>query len=113
MYQIASSIFNGNNPETQIKSVFSCNNATLTLEYKPDENNSMYTYLTIDKNSETLVFRFSVHTCKVNENGQMVTKVIQSGIGVFAMTLRGYLSGVNASGHLNKLPEEDKEFQMV
>jgi hypothetical protein len=37
------------------------------------------------------------------ENGQMVTKVIQSGLGAFAKTLEGYLTGIGIDYHLNKM----------
>ena len=36
----------------------------------------------------------------------MVTKVSQSGLGVLAMTLLGYLQGIGADLHLNKMPED-------
>lgn len=106
LYSVAISILNGN--ENQVESVLACNNnSTLVFEYKPDPNNQMNAYLTINKNNMTIPFKFSTNQYKVNENGQMVTKVIQSGLGVFAKTLEAYLMGIGADLHLSKLTEEE------
>lgn len=62
LYHVAMSILNGENPDESIEAVLSCNNATITLEYKPDQNNQMTAYLKIEKSNETVTFRFGTHT---------------------------------------------------
>jgi len=59
----------------------------------------------INKNNESITFRFNIHKYEVKENGQVVTKVIQTGLGVFAKILDGYLTGIGADRHLNKVPD--------
>lgn len=73
----------------------------------------MSAYLVIDKNGETILFRFGIHQYKVKQNGQMVTKVIQSGLGVFVKTLNAYLTGIGTDLHLNKLSEEEFDDQLT
>jgi hypothetical protein len=106
LYMLAKSIFDGK--DNQVEVVLQCgNNATLTFEFKPDQNSQMTAYLVIRKNNEMIPFRFSTHPFQVQENGQMVTKIIQSGVGVLACTLKGYLTGIGADLHLSKLSEEE------
>jgi len=106
------SIITGENLNKEILAVLQCsNNATLTFEYKLDQNNQMRAYLVIAKNNEVYPFLFPIHQYQVKENGQTITKVIQSGLGVFAKTLDGYLTGIGADNHLSKLPENFNEYQ--
>lgn len=106
LYMTAMPILNGN--ESQVELVLPCSNqATLIFEYKLNQNNQMGAYLLINKNNETIPFRFGTMQYRVKENGQVITKVIQSGLGAFAETLDGYLTGIGADLHLNKLSEED------
>ena len=80
-----------------------CNNdATLILELKQDRDGQMRSYLTLEKKREQITFQFSTQTYKVNENGKMVEKVIQAGLGVFILTLEAYLTGIDIGGHLSK-----------
>ena len=62
-------------------------------------------YLTIAQNNEAVSFKFPIHIVEFIENNQVSAKIIQSGLGVFALTLHGYLTGIGADNHLNKLPE--------
>ena len=41
----------------------------------------------------------------------MVVKTIETGLGVFAKTLEGYLKGVNASRHLDKFGDDLEKHQ--
>lgn len=92
--------------------MFPCSNgATLIFEHKIDPNNQMATYLLINKNNEMIPFSFGRVHCRIKENGQMVTKVIHSGLGVFAKTLDAYLSVIGSDLHLNKLSEEELDNQ--
>lgn len=106
LYLAAMPILDGK--ESQMELVLPCsNNVTLILEYKPDQDNQMGTYLLINKNNKTILLRFGTMQCRVKENGQMVTKVIQSGVGAFVKILDAYLSGIGADLHLSKLTEEE------
>lgn len=110
LYLAAMSILDGK--EEEIEAVLQCsNNTTLLFEYKPDENNQMASYLVINKNNQTIPFRFLTHQFQVRENGRWVTKVVQSGLGVFAKVLNGYLTGIGADLHLSKLTEEELDNQ--
>jgi hypothetical protein len=105
LYISAMSIINDKQDYTE--AVLQCNkNATLTFRHRSDTDNQMETYLIIEKNNATIPFRFPTRECKVRENGKVVTKIIPSGLGVFAMVLDGYLTGIGADLHLRKLTEE-------
>ena len=111
-YLTAMSILNGKDSENQVEAVLSCsNNTSIILEYKPDQSNQMSAYLVISKNNQSIPFRFSIHQYRVSENGRVVTKVIQTGLGVFAGVLEGYLAGIGADGHLAKLQDEHNSKQ--
>ena len=57
-YTQATSILDGT-AEKEIEAVLPCkNDATLFFQYKPDENNQMSAYLTINKDNKTISFRF-------------------------------------------------------
>lgn len=89
--------------------------ALLILERRPNANigaaEPMETFLVITKNNITIPFKFSTHPCLVKENSQMVTKYVESGLGVFAKTVEGYLIGVGADANLRKLPENFNELE--
>ena len=108
-YLTAMSILEGKNADKEISAVLTRNNATLTFEYKPDQNNQMTAYLVINKNNQIIPFRFNTKTYQAQENGQMITKVVQAGLGVFAKTLESYMTGTGITNHLNKSIEEELE----
>lgn len=87
------------------------NNATLIFENKLDQDNQMGAYLLINKNNGTMNFRFGTMQYRVRENGQVITTVIQSGLGAFVKTLEAYLTRIGTDLHLNKLSEEDFDNQ--
>ena len=112
LYQAAMLIINGKQLDNQIMATLQCyGNTTLSLVYKLDQDNQMYAYLVINKNNESIPFRFHVHTITIKENGQAITKMIQSSLGVFAKTIEGYLIGIGADRHLSKLPEDFDELK--
>jgi hypothetical protein len=82
------------------------NHQAIQNSHQVTQGNQMTAYLTITQNNEAISFKFSTHEVQVRENNQTVTKIIQSGLGVFALTVYGYLIGVGADIHLNKLPED-------
>jgi hypothetical protein len=105
LYQAAMSILKGMNSEKEIRAVLPCNKAALIFEYKSDQDNQMAAYLTIEKNNQSIPFKFKTQQVQIKEHGQTATKVIQSGLGAFAMTVEGYLINIGADLHLSKLPD--------
>ena len=106
-YQTAMLIIKETDPKKQITAKLLCNNnTTLILEYKPDEDNQMSAYLVINKNNDTIKFKFKIYQYQEWEEGQVVTKIIQAGLGLFLKVLEAYLIGTGANNHLNKLSEE-------
>lgn len=81
--------------------------ATLTLERKLSLNGVMETIFTITKNGVAIPFRFQTINAQIKmDNGQIGTKVIESGLGAFMKTVDGYLQGINADRHLDKLTDD-------
>ena len=87
--------------------------AMLLLERRLASNNKeqgeLESVLSISKNGKTLSFKFCTMEYKVKEGEQMVTKVCETGLGVFIMTIGSYLSATGIQNHLNKLPENFDE----
>ena len=99
-YLQASRILDGKDSGELVEVVLPCSNGTtLTFEYKPDGNNQMSTFLTINKNNITIPFRFPSIEYQEKVDGQMITKVMQTGLGTFALILGCYLTGTAAVGH--------------
>jgi hypothetical protein len=117
LYQAAMFILTDINSEKEIRAVIQCNKAALIFEYKPDQDNQMVAYLTIEKNGQSIPFRFKTHSVQIKEHGHSFTKVIQSGLGAFAKTIEGYLASIGADIHLSKLPDNfensQDEYQQV
>jgi hypothetical protein len=102
----AMSILYGEEADRQLVAEYPCSNgATLTLENKPDENNQMRAYLVINKNKVTIPFSFDIQPYKLMVDGRMVPRIHQSGLGVFAFALEGYLRSTGINAHLSKLPD--------
>ena len=102
-YMQTSRIIDGIDSEKSIETVLPCNNGTtLTFEYKPDEDNQMRTYLTINKNNMTIPFRFPVIEYYENVDGQTIKTVMQAGLVTFSLILGCYLAGSAVDGPLNK-----------
>jgi hypothetical protein len=104
-------ILGGINPEKEIEAVLQCNKAVLILEYKHDQDNQMAVFLIVEKNDQSITFRFPARKVQVKENGQTITKVIQSGLSAFVMTIEGYLTGIGADLHLSKLHDDFESSQ--
>lgn len=79
-----------------------CNDGMLVLERKMD-NGEFATFLVLSKNNTTIPFKFNTKTVKVNGGND---EVIEAGLGVFLKTVEGYLTGINADRHLDKLTED-------
>jgi hypothetical protein len=57
----------------------------------------MGAYLVINKENQTIPFRFATHQYQIysNSEGKMVTKVIQVGLMTFAKDLDGYIKYID------------------
>lgn len=107
IYKAASDIIKGGEAAQGLLLNVPCNaGAAIILERKQGQNGQMETWLLISKNNATIPFKFNTHSYQVKENGQMVTKIIESGLGTLLKTLDGYLTGINADRHLDKLTDD-------
>jgi len=80
--------------------------ASILFERKLSQSNIYETTISIKKNDKVVTFKFATTTEQVKENGVPSTKLIESGIGAFMMTLAGYLVSINAGHHLDKVMAE-------
>lgn len=107
LQQSALEVVNTFGPTDTIMVPIECNNGVrIIFERKLDQNNQMSSWLSIDKNGETVPFKFSSKIININKNGQATTKIIETGVLVLIKIIEGYLTGINASRHLNKLTED-------
>lgn len=105
LYQAAKDIIEGKIQE--INQTIPCYGATITLERKTGANGKMETFFSITKNNVTILFKFPVVERQIkNAAGQMVTETVDAGLGAFMETIKGYLNGINADRHLDKLTED-------
>ena len=81
------------------------NNSIITLERKFSVS-GFETTISLSKNGQTIVFKFATNTVSVKDNGVFKQTQIESGLGSFIKMLEGYLSGINADRHLNKLTDD-------
>ena len=104
LYRVANDIIQNKVQQTSVSSP--CNGASLLLERKLGMNGQMETIFSITKNNMTIPFRFNTIQQQVNQNGQIQSQTIEVGLGAFAKTIEGYLTGINADRHLDKLTED-------
>ena len=103
LYDFAMGVINGDISEGSL--TVPCISASLSMERKLTPNGPE-TLFSITKNNVTIPFRFATIPAQIKDsNGVVKTKVIESGLGAFAYTIFGYLDGINAERHLNKLTE--------
>ena len=104
LYTFAKDIIDGKIQEGMV--TIPCLGASVSLERKLGQSGPE-TIFTIMKNNTSIPFRFTTIQAQVKDiNGTVITKNIEAGLGAFAYTIFGYLDGVNAERHLNKLTEE-------
>jgi len=107
LYKVAHDIINGKDAANGVFLTIPCaGGAALILERKMGTNGQMETFFVISKNNETIPFKFSTHSIQVKENNQMIDKIIETGLGTFLKTIDGYLGGINADRHLDKMTED-------
>ncbi len=93
-YLAAVSILRAPDSTERVQATLQCkNDASLELNYMPDEHNQMSAYMAITKNGRTIPHKFSTIPKRVMVNGQMVTQRVQADLALFAMTLFGYIVG--------------------
>ena len=113
IYIVANKILDGKNAAQGCCLTLQCSKgSSLILDRRPGEKGQMDTFLVASDDNQTVPFKFSTQTYKVEENGVMVEKVTDTGLGVFSMILEGYLTGINASGHLDKMGDELERIQV-
>lgn len=111
LWKLGTDILNGTVQEGSI-TIPCSNDAMLRLERKMTQNGPA-TFFSIRKNNNTIDFKFSTMTVELKENGQPVQKVLETQLGVFVKTLEGYLTGINADRHLDKLTDDFAKLQEV
>lgn len=104
LYSVAKDIIDNKVQQTSIS--IPCNGASLILERKLGMNGALETVFSINKNNTTIPFKFNTIQQQVNTNGQSQTNNIEVGLGAFLKTIDGYLTGINADRHLDKLTED-------
>lgn len=111
LYFLSKSILEGKqcNP---LQYVIDCNNAKLIFEYRPDPNNKMRAYLSIEKDKITIPFEFAVQQYKIKENGRMIIKEVPAGLEVFSQVMAAYLTAVGADRWLNNQQDEYSNTQL-
>ena len=85
-----------------IQSVISHNptsDVIISIDRRADGN----TFLLMSKGGETIPFKFKATTVQ--------DKVVENGLFVLERTLDGYLTGINAERHLNKMTDEYAKLQ--
>ena len=103
LYQMAKDIIAGKLSEGII--TVPCNGASITMERKLGLSGPE-TVFSLTKNNVTVPFKFQTIQRQIKENGNVVTQTIECGVGAFMKTVEGYLTGVNADRHLDKMTEE-------
>lgn len=105
LYQATKNIIEGKIQECNLP-IPCAAGASLNLERKLSQNGTMETIFSISKNGVSIPYRFPTIAMQVKENGQIVTKTIESGLGAFNKTIEGYLTGINSDRHLDKLTDD-------
>ena len=105
LYHVANDILDGKVEETNIS--IPCLSASITMDRKRAMDGQMETIISITKNGATIPFKFQTIPQQFRDSsGQIQTKFIEVGLGAFMKTLEGYLTGINAGRHLDKLTED-------
>lgn len=105
LYQVSKDIINNKIEEVNI--AIPCNQAFVRLERKRAQDSTGFdTFLKLEKNGLIIPFKFAKIAENITENGINKTVYLETALGAFMKTLEGYLTGINADRHLNKLTDE-------
>lgn len=104
IYKIASDIIDGKITECDL--TVPCLAGELKLKRELGIDGKYQTVFSITKNNVTIPFKFKVIEVNTKVNGQPVVTYIEHDLGAFQKTIEGYLTGINADRHLDKLTEE-------
>lgn len=106
LWQIADTIISGRIKE--INHTISCAaGANLTIQCNTAPNGEPEVIFSINKNNVMIPFKFAVIAQNIkNGNGQNEIYYIHAGLGAFMDTVKGYLNGINADRHLDKLTDD-------
>lgn len=104
LYKMSKDILEGKVTECDLP--IPCLGATVILKREVGPDGKYQTIFSITKNNMTIPFKFQVIESTTRVNGQVVTTIIEAGLGAFQKTIEGYLNGINADRHLNKLTDE-------
>lgn len=110
LWQAAKDIIDGKVKETNLP-IPCASGASLTLERRLGADGQYETIFSISKNNRTIPFKFNVMQQQVKENNQVITKIIESGLGAVMKTIEGYLTGINSDRHLDKLTDDFAKIQ--
>lgn len=103
--QIIEDIINGKIQECDLP-IPCAAGATLKLHRGMGNEGKIETVFSINKNGVEIPFVFKTMSYQVKENGQFVTRIIECGLKAFQKVLEGYLTGINADRHLDKLTDD-------
>lgn len=109
LYRVANDIIQNKVQQTSVS--IPCNEAILLLERKLGMTGQMETVFSITKNNVMIPFKFNTIQQMVTINGQTQNQTLEIGLGAFTKTIEGYLTGINADRHLNKLTEDYAKIQ--
>lgn len=94
--------------EHNMEFMLPCNHDTyLHFEYKPDENNQMTAYLSIEKNHRTILYKFNVYEYFISPHGRKERIVFHSGLSEFVMALRTYLTSPRTDVYFEDMFNDD------
>jgi len=106
LYQASNDVIEGKVKELDI-TIPCTSGANILFQCKTNQNNQPEVIMTVMKNNVNIPFKFAVlnQTIK-NNNGQIEHTVSHIGLGAFMKTVEGYLNGINANRHLDKLTDD-------
>lgn len=111
IYKMASDILDGKVSECDL--TIPCLAGELRLKRELGPDGKYQTIFSITKNNVTIPFKFKVIEATTKVNGQPVITYIEYDLGAFQKTIEGYLTGINADRHLDKLTEEFAALQQT
>lgn len=106
LWQVANDIIEGKIKEIT-HDIPCASGANLVLQCRTAPNGEPEVIFSISKNNITIPFKFNVVTRTIkNGAGQTEIYYIQNELGAFMDTIKGYLNGINADRHLDKLTDD-------